>query len=128
LANKYLRQYNSHAVEQEVEWLYAFDVHANAFFCSFLVTYVLQYFLLPLLLGRSFVCCILSNTLYAGATAWYSYITYLGYTALPFLGNTQKFLWYPVVGIGLAWALSVVLLVFGIRFNTTRSVMAFHYG
>jgi hypothetical protein len=25
-----------------VEWLYAFDVHANAFFCSFLVTYVLQ--------------------------------------------------------------------------------------
>jgi hypothetical protein len=29
-------------VEQEVEWLYAFDVHANAFFCSFLITHVLQ--------------------------------------------------------------------------------------
>ncbi len=42
LANKYLRQYHSHSVEQEVEWLYAFDVHANAFFCSFMVTYVLQ--------------------------------------------------------------------------------------
>jgi len=128
LANKYMRQYNSHAVEQEVEWLYAFDVHANAFFCSFLVTYVLQYFLLPLLLGRSFISCILSNTLYAVATAWYSYITYLGYTALPFLGHTQKFLWYPLVAIGIAWALSIVLLLFGIRFNTTRSVMVYHYG
>jgi hypothetical protein len=42
LANKYLRQYHSHGVEQEVEWLYAFDVHANAFFCSFVVTYVIQ--------------------------------------------------------------------------------------
>jgi hypothetical protein len=42
LANKYLKQYHSHGVEQEVEWLYSFDVHANAFFCSFMVTYVLQ--------------------------------------------------------------------------------------
>jgi len=37
-----MRQYHSHSVEQDVEWLYAFDVHANAFFCSFLLTYVLQ--------------------------------------------------------------------------------------
>lgn len=42
LANKYMGQYHSHSVEQDVEWLYAFDVHANAFFCSFLLTYVLQ--------------------------------------------------------------------------------------
>jgi hypothetical protein len=37
-------------MEQEVEWLFAFDVHSNAFFCSFLVTYVLQYFLLPIVM------------------------------------------------------------------------------
>jgi len=42
LANKYMRQYHSHSVEQDVEWLYAFDVHANSFFCSFLLTYVVQ--------------------------------------------------------------------------------------
>ncbi len=42
LANKYLRQYHSHSVEQEVEWSYAFDVHINAFSCSFMLTYVLQ--------------------------------------------------------------------------------------
>jgi hypothetical protein len=137
-----MRQYHSHSVEQDVEWLYAFDVHANAFFCSFLLTYVLQvlattptftpsalclfhfiisrpaptrsfesarpltnpfifffssssllfvpysqYFLLPVLLGRSVLACILSNTLYALATVWYAYITHLGYrgTKLPIL-------------------------------------------
>jgi hypothetical protein len=109
-----MRQYHAHSVEQEVEWLYAFDVHANAFFCSFLVTYVLQvlrcvffiflpfvclfiasrllisflslilsrmvqYFLLPMLIGRSLFSCLLSNTLYALATVWYAYITHLGY-------------------------------------------------
>ena len=37
-----MRQYHSHSVEQEVELLYSFDVHANAFFCSFLLTHVLQ--------------------------------------------------------------------------------------
>jgi hypothetical protein len=42
IANKYMKQFHSHSVEQDVEWLYAFDVHTNAFFCSFLVTYVLQ--------------------------------------------------------------------------------------
>jgi hypothetical protein len=33
---------HSHSVEQDVEWMYALDVHANSFFCSFMVTYVLQ--------------------------------------------------------------------------------------
>ena len=79
IANKYLRQYNAHSVEQEVEWLFAFDVHTNAFFCSFFVTYVLQYFLLPILLARGALSCVLSNSLYAIATVWYAYITHLGY-------------------------------------------------
>ena len=78
-ANKYLRQYHSHSVEQEVEWLYAFDIHANSFFCSFFVTYVLQYFLLPVLLSRSALACLASNSLYALSAIWYFYITYLGY-------------------------------------------------
>jgi len=128
LANKYMRQYHSHSVEQEVEWLYSFDVHANAFFCSFLLTYVLQYFLLPFLMGRAIISCILSNTLYALATIWYAYISHLGYRALPFLGNTQVFLWYPVVTISFLWLFSVVLILLGLRINVTRIVMAFHFG
>ena len=38
-----------------------------------------QYFLLPLLLGRAALSCVVSNTLYAAALVWYSYVTYLGY-------------------------------------------------
>jgi hypothetical protein len=113
LANKYLKQHHSHSVEQEVEWLYAFDVHANSFFCSFLLTYVLQYFLLPLLLGKGVLSCVLSNTLYALSSIWYFYITHLGYRALPFLGNTQVFLWYPIVAICVLWLFSMTLLLLG---------------
>mmetsp|Transcript_578 Transcript_578/g.1009 ORF Transcript_578/g.1009 Transcript_578/m.1009 type:complete len:259 (-) Transcript_578:2073-2849(-) len=128
LANKYMRQYHSHSVEQDVEWLYAFDVHANSFFCSFLLTYVVQYFLLPILMSRSVFSCILSNTLYGLATIWYAYITHLGYRALPFLGNTQVFLWYPAVAVATAWLFSVFMILLGLRINMTRIIMAFHYG
>jgi hypothetical protein len=31
------------------------------------------------LLGKGFLACLLSNTLYAAATVWYAYITHLGY-------------------------------------------------
>ena len=99
-----MRQYHSHSVEQNVEWLYAFDVHANAFFCSFFLTYVVQvntilllimlsmmenltiahtsvtqYFLLPVLMSKSILACMASNSLYAASTLWYAYITHLGY-------------------------------------------------
>mmetsp|Transcript_40623 Transcript_40623/g.41468 ORF Transcript_40623/g.41468 Transcript_40623/m.41468 type:complete len:256 (+) Transcript_40623:134-901(+) len=127
IANKYLRQYHSHSVEQEVEWQFAFDVHCNGFFCSFLLTYALQYFLLPLLMGNSVLSCLLSNLLYAGATVWYAYITHLGYRALPFLANTQVFLWYPIVFVSLSLILSIILIIVGIRINLTRVIMAFHY-
>jgi hypothetical protein len=50
ISNNYLRQRHAHTVEQEVEWLYAFDVHTNAFLCSFVITHVLQVSLPPLLL------------------------------------------------------------------------------
>jgi UNC-50 family len=164
-----------------------------------------QYFLLPLLLGRMILPCMLSNTLYALATVWYAYITHLGYRgegsdlsylrcylsrplgsslflslslslflslslslslsfslslslssslsffsfrlsfllfhlqhtqlttnsclfpALPFLTNTQVFLWYPIILVAVLWILSVVLLVLGIHFNLTRIIMTFHY-
>ncbi len=87
-----MRQYHAHTVEQEVEWLYAFDVHCNAYFCSFLVTHVLQYFLLPLLMGRSIIACLLSNLLYALATVWYAYITHLGYRGAMLLSTFYLFI------------------------------------
>lgn len=127
VANRYLRQYHSHTVEQSVEWLYAFDVHMNAFHVSYLVTYVLQALLLPLLLGHGFFSALLSNTLYATAMIWYCYITYLGFTALPFLDHTQVYLWYPGVTIASLLLLFTILDLFGVPVNLTRLIMAFHY-
>ena len=128
VANRYLRQSHSHTVTQSVEWMYAFDVHANAFFASYLVTYVLQYVLLPVVLGKGVLSCILADSLYAVAAIWYSYITYLGYTTLPFLGNTQMFLWYPSCVVLLVWTVCVVCTVCGMHVNASRIIMAFHYG
>jgi hypothetical protein len=96
LANKYLRQYHSHSVEQEVEWMYAFDVHTNGYICGFVLTHILQvcpsldsislltpsppqYFLLPFLLNTTVLSCLASNLLYSIALLWYAYITHLGY-------------------------------------------------
>ncbi len=105
-----------------------------------------QYFLLPLLLGRSVISCMASNTLYALAMVWYAYITHLGYRgelnylflksctlescviALPFLNNTQVFYWYPLVIVAFLWLFSITLIFLGLRLNVTRIVMAFHFG
>lgn len=73
----------------QVEWLYAFDIHCNAFFLFFLIAYVGQFFLLPPLLSTSFVSLVLSNSLHALAISVYFYVTHLGYRALPFLRRTE---------------------------------------
>ena len=40
-----------HSVEQDVEWAYCWDVHCNAFFPTFLLLHVVQYFLLHILMS-----------------------------------------------------------------------------
>lgn len=40
--NKFLLSHSTYAVEQRVEWAYAWDVHCNSFFPLFLLTYILQ--------------------------------------------------------------------------------------
>ena len=57
---------------------------------------VVQFLLSPLLLWQSFVAKVLSNALYAVAFSYYHYITFLGYSALPFLSDTVvRFLRHP---------------------------------
>eukprot|EP00877_Chromochloris_zofingiensis_P009945 jgi/Chrzof1/5203/Cz15g16070.t1 len=116
IANRFLRKKNlpSHQVEQNVEWLYAFDVHCNSYFPLFLLLYVLQFLLSPVLLWKSLVSTALSCALYAAALSLYHYLNFLGYSALPFLERTQVFLW-PI-------ALIFVSIPFAILagFNPTR--------
>jgi len=80
VANKYMRVQAPHAVEQKVEWLYAFDIHCNSFFPLFVILYVLQFFLLPLLLNSSFFATVIANSMYALAFSYYFYVTFLGYS------------------------------------------------
>lgn len=50
---------------------------------------MLQFLLSPLLLWQSFLANALSCGLYAGALAYYHYMNFLGYSALPFLERTE---------------------------------------
>jgi hypothetical protein len=94
VAKKYLRKNTSvHGVSQDMEWLYAFDVHCNAFFPLFLLTYVVQYFGLPFLYTpASIAACITANTLHTIAVVYYFYVVYLGYNTLPFIDKAEVFM------------------------------------
>mmetsp|Transcript_40912 Transcript_40912/g.66352 ORF Transcript_40912/g.66352 Transcript_40912/m.66352 type:complete len:249 (-) Transcript_40912:39-785(-) len=122
LSNKYLRVPVPHSVEQKVEWLYAFDIHCNSFFPLFILLYIVQFFIIHILIpSDNFVSALLSNLLYAIGLSYYYYITFLGYSILPFLQNTVFFL-YPVGAIGL---LFIVSLIF--RFNACQFVMSIYF-
>eukprot|EP01106_Pelomyxa_sp_JSP_P008940 TRINITY_DN24543_c0_g1_i1.p1 TRINITY_DN24543_c0_g1~~TRINITY_DN24543_c0_g1_i1.p1 ORF type:complete len:251 (-),score=45.67 TRINITY_DN24543_c0_g1_i1:48-800(-) len=111
ISNHYLLTDGLHRVEQKVEWLYAFEVHCNGFFAVFLLLHVGQYFASPLLTLPSWVATLVGNCVYALAYTYYFYVTFLGYQVLPFLHNTQVFL-YPIGLIVMAW---VVLAIFRVN-------------
>lgn len=123
LTNSYLREEapNSHVVEQRVEWLYAFDVHCNSFFPAFILLYVIQYFVSPILIAHGFFPVLLSNLFFMAAICYYHYLNFLGYDVLPFLDKTT-FLLYP---IGLVIILSPLMILTG--FNPTRYTMSFYF-
>ncbi|XP_078431104.1 UNC-50 family protein [Wolffia australiana] len=124
LTNAYLREESpsSHVVEQRVEWLYAFDVHCNSYFPAFILLYVVQYFLSPILVAHGFFPLLLSNLLYMVAFSYYSYLNFLGYDVLPFLEKTTFFL-YPV---GLVLILCPLLIL--AHFNPTKYLMNLYFG
>lgn len=110
---------------QKVEWLYAFDIHCNAFFPFFVLVYGVQFFLLPIILRSNIFALILSNTLYAVAFSWYFYVTHLGYRSLPFLQNTEYFL-FPIVLVIAVYVLNFIGYPFGLGWNASR-LMTFIY-
>ena len=103
VCDKYLRKQTSvHGVVQQMEWLYSFDVHCNAFFPFFLMTYVVQYFALPLLYDpTSIVAIVFANCLHTFAVAYYCYVVSLGYNTLPFIERAEVFM-LPAVLFGIS--------------------------
>eukprot|EP00906_Rhabdomonas_costata_P009419 RCo013327 len=122
VCNKYLLARGlSHSTRQEVEWLHAFDIHCNAFFPLFLLLYVGQYILLPVLLRDSLIPRVLANSLWASAFAYYAYITFIGYLELPILSHQEVFL-YPIAVIAVLLVLSVFL-----PFNATAALLGLYF-
>ncbi|KNC54723.1 uncharacterized protein AMSG_01573 [Thecamonas trahens ATCC 50062] len=105
----------------KVEWLYAFDIHCNAFFPLFVVLYVVQFALLFLILSNSIVAPLVSNALYVIATLFYYYITFLGYSELSFLSRTNVFL-YPAVVFVILFTILTLL-----QYNISAAVFSFYF-
>eukprot|EP00043_Microstomoeca_roanoka_P000973 m.30270 g.30270 ORF g.30270 m.30270 type:complete len:258 (+) comp10591_c0_seq1:258-1031(+) len=97
----------AHHVDQTVEFGYAFDIHCNAFFPLFVTLHVVQIILIKAVLQPWFLSVVLADTLWLLALAQYCYITFLGYSALPFLKNTAVFL-YPMVPILVVYFLAIL--------------------
>ena len=107
-ANLSMRVVRLHAIEQQIEWLYAFDIHCNAFFPVFALLFTAQYFLLPLTLAGGFLSTLLANSLYLLAAIAYLYVTFLGYAALPFIERPERLL-YPASVAVVLYVLTLVL-------------------
>ncbi|XP_060080024.1 protein unc-50 homolog [Ylistrum balloti] len=107
---------------QDVEWGYAFDVHLNAFFPLLMILHLFQLiFLVPLIYQDHFIGLLIGNTFWLVAIFYYVYITFLGYSALPFLRNTRTLL-FPLTGVVLLYILSLV-----IGWNFSRGLCNFYH-
>lgn len=88
---------------------YAAQVSNRAFFPLYLHLYVVQFLLLPLLTRNpsNFLATFLGNSLYLSALIYYTYITFLGYNALPFLHSTELLL-VPILVFAVLWLISLI--------------------
>ncbi|KAL1866575.1 hypothetical protein Plec18167_009032 [Paecilomyces lecythidis] len=95
--------------KEQIEFGYCFDVANRAFFPLYLHLYVVQFLLLPLLTlnPTNFFAVFVGNTLYLSALTYYTYITFLGYNALPFLHNTELLL-LPIAVFAVLWLVSLI--------------------
>ncbi|KAF7256980.1 hypothetical protein EG68_06190 [Paragonimus skrjabini miyazakii] len=118
-ANELLSTSSELQTVNDVEWAYAFDIHLNAIFPSVLIDLVH----LPLfffILSNSFVGRFIGNSLWLVAAIYYNYITFLGYSALPFLKRTSALLW-PITASVIIFTLSLAL-----GWNFTVFLWQFH--
>ncbi|KAM4794812.1 protein unc-50 homolog [Rhinophrynus dorsalis] len=117
VSNKYMvkRQGN------DVEWGYTFDVHLNAFYPLLVILHFIQlFFINHVITLHWFIGYCVGNTFWLIAIGYYIYITFLGYSALPFLKNTVILL-YPFAVLVLLYILSLSL-----GWNFTKMLCSFY--
>lgn len=104
-----------------VEWGYCFDVHCNSFLLIWVLLYLVQLILLPILVMDNFVSRLLGNTLYFFSWSQYVLITFYGYNSLPFLRKTE-FILVPIPVFAIMW---LVLTLGG--FSVPAVMSAWYY-
>lgn len=72
-----------------LEFGYSFDVGVRAFFPVFVLLFVAQLILMPVLGRHNPVSTFFGNTLYLTAHCYWTVIVFLGYNSLHFLHNTE---------------------------------------
>lgn len=121
-----------------IEWGFCFDIHCNSFLVVWVLLYVVQYIILPLLrIKHSIFSVLLGNTLYFGTVGYYFVLTFYGYSSLPFINanrvdlrtgyNPAKVLQMIVLGgilpvLAIGWLLSVI---FG--FNVAETMVDIYF-
>ncbi|XP_073208683.1 protein unc-50 homolog isoform X1 [Lepidochelys kempii] len=119
ISNKYLVKRQSR--DYDVEWGYAFDVHLNAFYPLLVILHFIQLFFINYVISTaSFMGYFVGNTVWLIAIGYYIYVTFLGYSALPFLKNTVILL-YPFALLILLYVLSLAL-----GWNFTKTLCTFY--
>ncbi|XP_068862168.1 LOW QUALITY PROTEIN: protein unc-50 homolog [Aphelocoma coerulescens] len=119
ISNKYLvKQQNR---DYDVEWGYAFDVHLNAFYPLLVILHFIQLFFINyVIISDSVIGYFVGNTLWLIAIGYYIYVTFLGYSALPFLKNTAILL-YPF-----ALLIMLYLISLACGWNFTKMLCSFY--
>lgn len=121
IANRLLLAPAGTGVRERVELSYAFDVAVNAFWPLFLTLYLGLLPLAALVVRRNWGALLLGNSLTLLALAQYTYVTYLGYAALPFVARAELFL-APLLPLAVGWALSLLGL------NVARWALETYFG
>ncbi|KIW69637.1 hypothetical protein, variant [Phialophora macrospora] len=91
-----------------LEFGYCFDVSIRAFFPPYVLLYIIQYILMPVLNHQNHASTFFANLLYLGAGLYWSLITFLGYNALHFLHHTQLLL-SPMLAWIVIWLVCTIL-------------------
>jgi len=109
-------------VGQDVEWAYSFDVHLNAFFPVLMILHCLQLvFVNPIIVKDGYFAVLFGNTFWLIALSYYIYITFLGYSVLPFLKKSVAIVIYPFIIVVFVYMMSLLT-----SWNITKSLLNFY--
>lgn len=91
-----------------LEFGYCFDVSIRAFFPPYVLLYIIQYILMPVINHQNRASTFFANLLYLAAGLYWSMIIFLGYNALHFLHHTQLLL-SPMLAWVVIWLVCTIL-------------------